>query len=225
MQLLVVEDDAMAAKQLVADLAELGHGTMVAQDGRAALSLATDSKFDAVLLDVMLPYVDGVGVAKLLRERGIDVPIIMLTALGDLDQRLDGLDAGADDYLVKPAAPAEIDARLRAIIRRAARTNESGVMRAGDIEVNEIKYRAMRAGRPLALQNLEFRILCELVRNANSVVTRQMLYQTIWNFDFEPATNVVDAHIRRIRLQINQPGERDPIKTIRGVGYMFTDKE
>ena len=225
MQLLVVEDDAMAAKQLVADLAELGHGSMVAQDGRAALSLATDAKFDAVLLDVMLPYVDGVGVAKLLRERGIDVPIIMLTALGDLDQRLDGLDAGADDYLVKPAAPAEIDARLRAIVRRAGRANESGVLRAGDIEVNEVKHRATRAGRALVLQNLEFRILCELVRNANSVVTRQMLYQTIWNFDFEPATNVVDAHIRRIRLQINQPDERDPIKTIRGVGYMFTDKE
>lgn len=225
MQLLVVEDDAMAAKQLVADLAELGHGSMVAQDGRAALSLATDAKFDAVLLDVMLPYVDGVGVAKLLRERGIDVPIIMLTALGDLDQRLDGLDAGADDYLVKPAAPAEIDARLRAIVRRAGRANESGVLRAGDIEVNEVKHRATRAGRALVLQNLEFRILCELVRNANSVVTRQMLYQTIWNFDFEPATNVVDAHIRRIRLQINRPGERDPIKTIRGVGYMFTDKE
>jgi two-component system OmpR family response regulator len=225
MQLLVVEDDAMAAKQLVADLAELGHGTMVAQDGRAALSLATDSKFDAVLLDVMLPYVDGVGVARLLRERGIDVPIIMLTALGDLDQRLDGLDAGADDYLVKPAAPAEIDARLRAIIRRAARTNESGVMRAGDIEVNEVKHRAVRAGRVLTLQNLEFRILCELVRNANSVVTRQMLYQTIWNFDFEPTTNVVDAHIRRIRQQIIQPGEEDPIKTIRGVGYMLADRE
>ncbi len=225
MRLLVVEDDARAARQLVADLAELGHDALVAPDGRAALSHATDGKFDAVLLDVMLPHVDGVGVAKLLRERDIDVPIIILTVLGDLDQRLAGLEAGADDYLVKPAAPAEIDARLRAIIRRAARSNESGVMRAGDIEVNEIRHRAIRAGRLLKLQNLEFRILCELMRNANSVVTRQMLYQTIWNFDFEPATNVVDAHIRRIRLQLNLPGERDPIRTIRGVGYMLADQD
>jgi len=224
MRLLVVEEDPRAAKQLVADLEELGHETMVAADGRAAIVAVTDGKFEAVLLDVMLPYVDGVGVAKLLRERDIDVPIIMLTALADLDQRLTGLDAGADDYLIKPAAPAEIDARLRAIVRRAARSGDSGIMRVGDIEVNEIKYRATRADRQLVLPKLEFQVLCELVRNANSIVTRQMFYQNVWKYDFEPATNIIESYIRHLRLHLNNPGETDPIVTVRGVGYMITDK-
>ena len=225
MRLLVVEDDVRAAKQLVADLDELGHEALVAPDGRAALSAVTDDKFDAVLLDVMLPYVDGVGVARLLRERNLDMPIIMLTALGDLDQRLAGLEAGADDYLIKPAAPAEIDARLKAIFRRAARLNNSGVMSCGDIEINEVKHRAARAGRILKLRTLDFRLLCELVRNMNSAVTRQMLYQAVWGYDFEPTTNIVESSIRHLRAELNQPGERDPIITIRGVGYMLTDKD
>ncbi len=221
MHLLVVEDDVRAAKQLVADLEELGHTAIVAPDGRAALALAGSGKFDGLLLDIMLPKVDGVGVARRIREQGSDVPIIMLTALGDLDQRLTGLEAGADDYLVKPAEPQEIDARLKAILRRAARSTQTGVLRAGDIEVNEVKHRATRAGRPLVLQNLEFRMLCELVRNANGVVTRQMLYRTVWNYDFEPTTNIVESYVRRLRQQLNQPGEADPITTIRGIGYML----
>jgi two-component system OmpR family response regulator len=225
MRLLIVEDDERAARQLAADLEELGHETLLATDGRAALSFATDRKFDAVLLDVMLPHVDGVGVAKLLRDRKIDVPIIMLTALGDLEHRLAGLEAGADDYLIKPAAPLEIEARLKAIMRRATMSNDSGVMRAGDIEVNEVKHRAVRGERLLKLPNLEFRLLCELIRNANSVVTRQMLYQAVWNYDFEPATNVVESYVRRLRAQLMQNGESDPIVTIRKVGYMLTDAD
>ena len=225
MRLLIVEDDERAARQLVADLAELGHESLVALDGRSALSMAADGKFDAVLLDIMLPYVDGVGVARILRDRNLEMPIIMLTALGDLEQRLTGLEAGADDYLVKPAAPAEIDARLKAILRRAARSNETGVLRAGDIEVNEIKYRAIRAGRLLKLRTMDFRLLCELVRNVNSVVTRKMLYQSIWNYDFEPTTNILESSIRHLRAQLSQPGERDPISTVRGVGYMLTDQD
>lgn len=221
MRLLIVEDDARAAKQLVSDLAELGHETMVAADGRVAMALATEGKFDAVLLDVMLPFVDGVDVTKALRDSRIGVPIIMLTALGDLDQRLAGLDAGADDYLVKPAAPSEIDARLKAILRRASQTADSGVMRAGPIEVNKVKFRATRGGRLLNLQKLEFLVLCELVRNADSVVTRQMLYQNVWHYDFEPTTNIAESYIRRLRGQLNAPGEVDPIVTLRGVGYML----
>lgn len=221
MRLLIVEDDARAAKQLIADVEELGHETALAADGRAALALATDGKFDAVLLDVMLPFVNGVDVTRLLRERRIGVPIIMLTALGDLDQRLAGLEAGADDYLVKPAAPAEIDARLKAILRRTAHAGDSGVMRAGAIEVNEVKFRATRGGRLLSLQKLEFLLLCELVRNADSVVTRQMLYQNVWHYDFEPTTNIVESYIRRLRGQLNAADETDPIVTLRGVGYML----
>lgn len=225
MRILVVEDDARAANQLVADLAELGHEALVATDGRMALSRIASERFDAVLLDIILPHVDGVEVARLLRDRGFDMPIIILTVLGDLDQRLIGLEAGADDYLVKPVAPAEINARLKAIIRRATRSGESGVLRAGDIEVNEVKHRAIRGGRLLVLRALDFRLLCELVKNANSVVTRQMLYQRVWNYDFEPATNIVESAIRRVRAQLTEKGERDPILTIRGVGYMLTDKD
>ena len=221
MKVLIVEDDYRAARLLVAALSEIGYETVVAEDGRIALALASAQSFDAVLLDVMLPQLDGVSVARALRERGLNVPILMLTALGDLDERLAGLDAGADDYLVKPAEPLEIDARIKAIKRRAERTNETGVLRAGDIEVNEIKFRAVRGRRVLALPKLEFQVLCELVRNRNSVVTRTMFYSSVWGFDFEPTTNIVESYIRRVRVQLTLDGEEDPILTIRGVGYMM----
>ncbi|WP_242139701.1 MULTISPECIES: response regulator transcription factor [unclassified Sphingomonas] len=224
MRLLIVEDDARAARSLVSDLADLGHDCVVAEDGRVALLRATDDRFDAILLDVMLPHVDGFTVAKVLRERGVSVPIVMLTALGDLDQRVAGLDAGADDYLVKPAAPVEIEARIKAILRRTTRASESGLMRAGDIEVNEVKHRAVRGTRVLSLPKLEFQMLCELIRNKNGVVTRQMFYRTVWNYDVEPATNIVESYIRRVRAQVCAAGERDPIVTIRGVGYMLVDQ-
>ena len=221
MKVLIVEDDYRAARLLVAALSEIGYETIVAEDGRVALALASAQSFDAVLLDVMLPQLDGVAVARALRERGLNVPILMLTALSDLDERLAGLDAGADDYLVKPAEPLEIDARIKAIKRRAERTNETGVLRAGDIEVNEIKFRAVRGRRVLALPKLEFQVLCELVRNRNSVVTRTMFYSSVWGFDFEPTTNIVESYIRRVRVQLTLDGEDDPIVTIRGVGYMM----
>lgn len=224
MRLLIVEDDSAAAKQLASDLAGYGHHCEIAGDGRAALIQATESRFDAILLECLLPFVDGVGVTALLRDRGLDVPIMMVSALADLDQRLICFEAGADDYLVKPAAPAEIDARLRVILRRGAGVQKSGVMWAGDIEVNEVRRSATRAGRALKLQNMEFRILCELVRNVNTVVTRQMLYQAVWNYDAAPKTNIVESHMTRLRNTLTAPGEDDPIATIRGVGYMLSAK-
>lgn len=222
MKVLIVEDDYRAAKLLVSALSEIGYETVVAEEGRVALALASAQSFDAVLLDIMLPLLDGISVARALRERGLNVPILMLTALGDLHERLAGLDAGADDYLVKPADPLEIDARIKAIKRRAERANETGVLRAGDIEVNEIKFRAVRGRRVLALPKLEFQVLCELVRNRNSVVTRAMFYSSVWGFDFEPTTNIVESYIRRVRVQLTLDGEEDPIVTVRGVGYMMT---
>ena len=224
MRLLVVENDAREAKRLVTELAAFGHDSMVAADGRAALAMASDGQCDAVLLDRLAPYVDGLEVARRLRERGIEVPIIMLSVLGEVEQRVAGLDAGADDYLSKPAAVAEIDARLRAIMRRAAKTGESGLMRIGDIAVNEVKHRATRAGRGLELRKLEFELLCELIRNANAVVSRETLYRNVWKYDAIPATNIVESYVRRLRSQLSRPGEPDPIVTIRGVGYMITDR-
>lgn len=224
MRLLIVEDDGATAKQLASDLRALGHDCDIAGDGRIALTQATETRFDAILLDCLLPFVDGIAVTALLRDRGIDLPIVIISAVDDLDHRLIALEAGADDYLIKPAAPAEIDARLRVILRRGASTQKSGVMWAGDIEVNEVKRSATRAGRTLTVQNIEFRILCELVRNANTVVTRQMLYEAVWNYDFVPKTNIVESHMTRLRTHLTRAGERDPIATIRGVGYMLSDK-
>jgi two-component system OmpR family response regulator len=221
MQILVVEDDTRAADQLAADLRELNHDPVITLDGRTALAAATERKFDAILLDVMLPNVDGVAVARLLRDRNINIPIVMLSALGDLEQRIAGLDAGADDYLVKPAAPTEIDARLQAIIRRTSRADPSGVVRTGDIEINEVRHRVTRAGRTVVLPNIEFRVLCQLAKNMDGVVTRQMLYQNVWNYDFEPATKIIDTVIRRLRGFLNAPDEEDPIVTVRGIGYML----
>ncbi|CAN5425751.1 response regulator transcription factor [soil metagenome] len=224
MRLLIAENDHVTAKQLAGDLTALGHDCEIVGDGRAALAHATESRFDAIVLECLLPFVDGVAVTALLRDRGIDLPIVIVSALDDLDQRLIALEAGADDYLVKPAAPAEIDARLRVILRRGASTRKSGVMWAGDIEVNEVKRSATRAGRAIKVQNIEFRILCELVRNADSVVTRQMLYESVWDYDFVPRTNIIESHMTRLRAHLTHDGERDPIATIRGVGYMLSDK-
>lgn len=223
MRLLIADDDARATRQLAGGLGTFGYDTVLAGDGRTALALATRETFGAVVSELILPYVGGVELTRTLREQGLDMPIIILTVHGELDDRLAGLSAGADDYLVKPVAPAEIDARLHAILRRAARIGDSGVMRAGDIEVNEVKYRAVRGGRALALPKLEFQMLCELVRNKNAIVTRDMFYRRVWRYDAEPATNVVESYIRRLRARLNAAGEVDPIETIRGVGYMLVD--
>ncbi|GHH17524.1 DNA-binding response regulator [Sphingomonas glacialis] len=223
MRLLIADDDARAPRQLASDLGALAHEVVIVGDGRTALARATQETFDAVLLELVLPYVGGVEITRTLRERGLDLPIVLLSVHGDLPDRLAGLDAGADDYLVKPIAAVEIEARLRAILRRATRSGGHGVMRAGDIEVNEIKYRAQRGGRVLALPKLEFQMLCELIRNKNAIVTRAMFYRNVWRYDGEPATNVVESYIRRLRGHLNAAGEPDPIETIRGVGYMLVD--
>lgn len=224
MRLLVVDDDEELAARLAAELAGLGHDVQRAQDGRTALLRATDDKLDGVLTEVVLPHVDGIEVTRVLRERGINVPIIILTSEVELGRNLAAFDAGADDYLVKPVVSAEIDARFRAIVRRATRSADSGVMRAGDIEVNEVKHRAMRGSRLLTLQNLEFRLLCALVRNVNAAVSREALYRIVWGGEGVPKTNVVESYVRHLRGQLNAGGERDPIVTVRGVGYMLTDR-
>lgn len=223
MRLLIADPDARAAHHLADALGAFAHEAVVAGDGRTALALATQERFGAALLELILPYVGGVEITQALRERGLDLPVVMLSVHGDLSDRIAALDAGADDYLVKPIAAIEIDARLRAIQRRAARTGGHGVMRAGDIEVNEIKYRAVRGGRTLALPKLEFHMLCELIRNKNAIVTRDMFYRNVWRYEAEPATNVVESYIRRLRAHLNAGGEPDPIETIRGVGYMLVE--
>jgi len=223
MKLLVIEDDLEFATFLARDLRVLGHDVVIARDGRDGLFIATDQPFDAIVLDRMLPLVDGVAMLKKLRGQAIGTPVLMLTALGDVYDRVEGLDAGADDYLVKPVEIVELNARLTAILRRPQRFNEEGILRIADIEVNLLKRRAYRGGVPVALQPLEFSILAELIRNVDRVVTRRMLLESVWGYHFDPETNIVDAHVSRLRTRLNVDGRENLIVTVRGAGYMLRE--
>jgi len=219
MHLLIVEDDAESAAGLVRDLAAFGHSTAIARDGRDAIFIVDDERFDAVILDRMLPLIDGVEVLKRLRNRPDHVPVLMLTALGDLVHRVEGLESGADDYLVKPAAPTELNARLHSIARRSTRSSTAGTLRVNDIELNIIRQTVRQGGQSLVLQPIEFRILRELMLHTGRVVTRAMLLETVWGYYFDPGSNIVDLHIHKLRAHLRHHGIVDLIKTVRGAGY------
>jgi two-component system, OmpR family, response regulator len=220
--LLVVEDDVSFAELLSDDLRTFGHDVTVAGDGRSALALLDRHAFDAVILDWMLPEVDGISALRDLREHDMTVPVLMLSARGRAFDKVEGLETGADDYVVKPVSGAELNARLHALLRaRNWRVDSSDTIRAGDIVVSPSTFRAWRDGAALDLGSLEFHLLSELVRNADMPVTRAMLLERVWHYDFEPSTNVVEAYIYRLRNRLTANGGSNPIKTIRGVGYML----
>lgn len=223
--ILIVEDDAPLATMLVRQMAGFGHRAVIAANGREALDIVSSQAFDVVILDRILPAVDGISILGRLREAGITIPILMLTALGQAAHKVEGLNAGADDYLVKPVDPEELNARLHAL-RRARRwesDDDGDTLRAIDLVVSPTKFRAWRAGKGLDLANIEFKLLAEFVRNAGTVLTRPMLLERVWQYDFEPATNIVDAYVRRLRIKLTEHGGDDPIVTLRGVGYMLRD--
>lgn len=222
LRLLLVEDDAPLAELLARDLEEIGHGVRHVADGAEALRLLTDEPFDAVVLDRMLPALDGISLLERLRRQNVTLPVVMLTALGRAPEKIEGLHAGADDYVVKPVSAQELDARLQAILRgRQWMMKGDDTIRAGAIVVSPTKHRAWRDGRDLDLPVTELKLLAELARNAGSVVTRAMLLERVWEYDFEPTTNVVDVYIRRLRQKLTAAGEGDLITTMRGVGYML----
>ena len=220
LHLLLVEDDATYAHGLAADLIGLGHRVEHVFDGRLALAAIDREQYDAVILDRMMPRLDGLSVVEMLRASGITVPIVMLTALSMASDKVDGLEAGADDYVVKPVDPHELIARVQAVIRgRRWTASESDTIRAGDIVVSPTSFRAWRAGQPITLANLELKLLAELARHAGEVLTRAMLIERVWGYDFEPETNIVDVYIRRLRMKLTEQGSADPIETVRGIGY------
>ncbi|SEN00008.1 two-component system, OmpR family, response regulator [Sphingomonas gellani] len=222
MDLLLVEDDEPTAQTLAEELRALDHRVVVAEDGAAALVAVERDSFDAVILDRMLPRMDGATVVRRLRERGRSLPVLMLSALGRWDQKVDGLDAGADDYVTKPTPAAEIDARLKALIRaRGWTSTEAETIRAGDIVISPTQHRAWRDGVALDLARLEFRLLLELARQAGGYLTRAMLIERVWGYDFEPTANIVDAQVLSLRRKLTGNGGDDPIVTKRGVGYML----
>jgi heavy metal response regulator len=224
MRVLVVEDEERIAEFVRNGLTEHGYAVDVARDGGEALDWADIADFDVIVLDVMLPVRDGVDVCKALRARGLRTPILMLTARDAVEDRVRGLDSGADDYLVKPFAFAELVARLRALTRREPQLL-STVLRLGDLVLDSATREVTRGGRPLDLTAKEYALLEYLMRNPNQVLTRTMIAEHVWNYDFDNATNVIDVHIRNLRRKLDDPFPAKLIQTVRGAGYRISSRQ
>jgi two-component system response regulator MprA len=218
-KLLVVEDDAHVREAVARALRFEGYEVHTAVDGNEALVHAAELAPDAILLDVLMPGTDGLTVCRRLRERGDRTPILMLTARHEVTDRVAGLDAGADDYLVKPFALDELLARLRALLRRTSITGEDGVLRAGDLSLDPSRREAWRGDRELNLTKTEFDLLELLLANAEIVVTRDTIYERIWGYDFETSSKSLDVYIGYLRRKTEAEGEPRLIRTVRGVGY------
>jgi two-component system OmpR family response regulator len=226
MRILIVEDDPHTATFIAKGLTEDGHTVDQADNGRDGLFLATTESYDAIVLDRMLPAVDGLTVLRTLRGAGNATPVLVLTALGDVDHRVEGLRAGADDYLVKPFAYAELSARIDSLLRRRqSSSTETTELRVGDLELNLLTREAKRAGRSIELQPREFRLLEYLMRQAERVVTRTMLLEAVWDYHFDPQTNVIDVHISRLRQKIDRNHPKPLLHTVRGAGYRLGVRE
>jgi len=219
MRVLIVEDDAETAEYICNSLKALGHTFEHAADGKQAFLDALDNDYDVIVVDRMLPGLDGLSLVRSIRGADVKTPIIFLSAMNDLDDRIDGLEAGADDYLVKPFAFSELSARLTALARRPPIQSEATILKAGDLEVNLIAHSVTRGGQAIAIQPREYRLLVYLMRNEGRVVTRTMLLEAVWDFHFDPKTNVVETHISRLRQKIDKPFARGLIHTVRGFGY------
>jgi DNA-binding response OmpR family regulator len=218
MRLLLVEDNRRLSRSLKASLVDAGYAVDAAFDGSEGLVLGEAAPYDAIVLDVMLPSLDGVEVCRALRRRGINVPILMLTARDAVEDRVRGLDSGGDDYLVKPFAVDELLARLRALLRRDS-PSRGGILQVHDLIVDPATHAVERAGQPIRLTAKAFALLEFLARHPNAVVSRDTLEQHLWSYDYAGVSNVVDVYIRRLRRQIDDPFEVKLVETIRGVGY------
>jgi len=223
MRILIVEDDADTNQFIARGLAELGHQVVTSSDGRDGLFHATDGGFDAMVVDRMLPGLDGLALVKALRAAGNMTPVLMLTAVSGIADRVEGLESGADDYLVKPFAFTELAARLHVLGRRPSAAAEPARLTAGDIVLDLHRRTVTRADRKIALQPREFTLLAELMRNPGRIMTRTMLLERVWDFDFDPKTNIVETHLSRLRSKLNAGFDSDPIETVRGAGYLIRD--
>jgi two-component system OmpR family response regulator len=218
MKILIVEDDRENASFLRDRLGELGHAVTVASNGRDGLFEAAEAKYDVVVLDRMLPELDGLDLVRRMRRAGVATPVLFLTNLSGIDDRVEGLEAGGDDYLVKPFAFSEFMARLIALARRPP-LGDGTVLTVADLEMDLIKRTVRRAGAAIDLQPREFQLLEYLLRNEGRVVTRTMLLEHVWDFHFDPKTNIVETHISRLRSKINRGQADELIHTLRGAGY------
>lgn len=219
MKILLIEDDVATARHVVNSLRQHGHVVDHAENGRDGLFLAAGDSYDMMIVDRMLPGLDGLGIVKTIRGAGLKTPVLFLTTLGGIDDRVEGLEAGGDDYLVKPFAVAELLARLNALARRPPLTAVATTLRVADLEMDLLKRTVTRAGRRIELQPQEFKLLEYLVRHAEQVVTRTMLLENVWEFHFDPQTSVVETHISRLRSKLDRGFGAELIHTVRGSGY------
>lgn len=223
MRVLIVEDDAKAAGYLANALKESGHQSELAADGQTGLDLARTGDYDVLIVDRMLPVRDGLSLIETLRHESVRTPVLILSALGAVDDRVKGLRAGGDDYLTKPYAFSELLARVEALARRSAPEKASTNLAVGDLVLDRLAHQVTRAGEPISLQPREYRLLEYLIMNAGQVVTRTMLLEHVWDYHFDPQTNVIDVHISRLRAKIDKNFDRPLLHTVRGAGYMIRD--
>ena len=221
MKILVIEDDREAADYLQKAFAEAGHTAHIARDGEIGFTLAEFGTYDAIVVDRMLPHRDGLSVIAGLRSRGNTTPALILSALGEVDDRVTGLRAGGDDYLTKPYAFSELLARVEVLNRRSGARDAETIYRVGDLELDRLSHAVRRAGQEITLQPREFRLLEYLMRHAGQVVTRTMLLENVWDYHFDPQTNVIDVHVSRLRGKIEKGFEKPILHTIRGAGYLL----
>ncbi len=219
MKILIIEDDKETRDYVSAGLKEAGYTIDSATDGYEGLHLAKEARYDLLIVDRMLPGIDGLTLVKTLRSTGCTVPVLFLTTMCGIDDRVEGLNAGADDYLVKPFAFSELSARVNALLRRPRETVEQKILLVSGLEIDLIKRLVRRSGQIIDLQPTEFRLLEYLVRHAGQVVTRTMLLENVWDFHFDPKTNIVETHISRLRSKLNAGNKPDLIHTVRGAGY------
>lgn len=225
MQILIIEDDIQTAKFIQKGLQESGFVVDHVADGESGLNQAMTNQYDALIIDRMLPKLDGLSIIESLRGQGFTVPILILSALGEVDQRVEGLKAGGDDYLVKPYAFSELLARVQSLIRRTQTNQEVSQLQVHNLKMDLLKHQVSRGKIPINLQPKEYILLECLMRNAGQVVTRTMLLEKVWDYNFDPQTNVVDVHISRLRAKIDRDFDVALLKTIRGAGYILNAPE
>jgi two-component system, OmpR family, response regulator len=223
MRLLIIEDDRDAADYLVKAFREVGHVADLAVDGEEGLSLALDGGYDVLIIDRMLPKLDGLAVIGRLRAKGNTAPALILSALGAVDDRVRGLRAGGDDYLPKPYSFSELLARVEVLARRHTGRGEETQYRVADLELDRLSHRVVRGSEEISLQPREFRLLEYLMKHAGQVVTRTMLLENVWDYHFDPQTNIIDVHISRLRSKIDKGFATPLLHTVRGAGYMIRD--
>ncbi|MGH6815332.1 MAG: response regulator transcription factor [Hyphomicrobiaceae bacterium] len=224
MRILIIEDDRETAHFLQRALRESGHSADLAFDGEEGWTLARDGGYDVLVVDRMLPRLDGLSVVRNLRAEGVRTPVLILSALDAVDDRVKGLRAGGDDYLIKPGAISELLARIEALVRRSQPEEQATRYVVGDLVLDRLAHRVTRAGETIPLQPREYRLLEYLMKNAGHVVTRTMLLENVWDYHFDPQTNVIDVHVSRLRAKIDKTFAKPLLHTVRGAGYMVSDR-